>query len=99
MLGFQIRHCSYRLKTRLYSIITFLGLLPLIGAALALTAMAISERDDAALDRAARGTIHLERINGAYASGSSVTVRMPKSSIFVVFRTPEPRTIASSTAR
>ena len=55
---------SYRLKTRLYSIIAFLGLLPMLGAALALVAMEMAGHDDAALDRAARGTIHLERVNG-----------------------------------
>ena len=58
------RPASYRLKTRLYSIIAFLGLLPMLGAALALVAMGIGGRDDAALDRSARGTIHLERVNG-----------------------------------
>src|SRR5216684_4893227 len=55
---------AYSLKTRLYTIIGFLGLLPLLGVAVALMASANSARDNAALDRAARGTIHLERING-----------------------------------
>jgi diguanylate cyclase (GGDEF)-like protein len=55
---------GYRLKTRLYSIIAFLGLLPMVGAVLALMAMEMAGRDDTALDRAARGTIHLERVNG-----------------------------------
>jgi GAF domain-containing protein/HAMP domain-containing protein len=58
------RRASYRLKTRLYSIIAFLGLLPMLGAALALVVMEMAAHDDAALDRAARGTIHLERVNG-----------------------------------
>ncbi len=58
------RRATYRLKTRLYSIIAFLGLLPMLGAALALVVMELAGRDDAALDRAARGTIHLERVNG-----------------------------------
>jgi diguanylate cyclase (GGDEF)-like protein len=58
------RSAGYSLKTRLYSIIAFLGLLPVIGAALALAAIELSRRDDAALDRVARGTIHLERVNG-----------------------------------
>jgi diguanylate cyclase (GGDEF)-like protein len=55
---------GYSLKTGLYSIIVFLGLLPVVGAALALVAIELSRRDDAALDRVARGTIHLERVNG-----------------------------------
>jgi len=54
----------YSLKTRLYSIIAFLGLLPILGVALALLAVELSRHDDAALDRAARGTINLERVNG-----------------------------------
>jgi hypothetical protein len=54
----------YSLKTRLYSIIAFLGLLPVLGVALALVAVELSRRDDAALDRVARGTINLERVNG-----------------------------------
>src|SRR5439155_18446912 len=58
------RRAGYSLKTRLYTIIGFLGLLPLLGVAVALMASANSTRDNAALDRAARGTIHLERING-----------------------------------
>ena len=36
----------------------------MLGAALALVVMELAGRDDAALDRAARGTIHLERVNG-----------------------------------
>ncbi|MBV9816278.1 MAG: sensor domain-containing diguanylate cyclase, partial [Alphaproteobacteria bacterium] len=55
---------GYSLKTRLYSIIAFLGLLPVLGVALALLAVELSRRDDAALDRVARGTINLERVNG-----------------------------------
>src|SRR4051812_20476608 len=54
----------YSLKTHLYSIIAFLGLLPVVGVALALVAVELSRRDDAALDRVARGTINLERVNG-----------------------------------
>src|SRR5712671_1312098 len=54
----------YSLKTRLYSIIAFLGLLPVLGVALALMAVELSRRDDAALDRVDRGTINLERVNG-----------------------------------
>jgi diguanylate cyclase (GGDEF)-like protein len=54
----------YSLKTRLYSIIAFLGLLPVLGVTLALVAVELSRRDDAALDRVARGTINLERVNG-----------------------------------
>jgi hypothetical protein len=60
MLGLPTpQRASYRLKTGLYSIIAFLGLLPMVGAALALMAMETAGRDDTALDRAARGTIHL----------------------------------------
>src|SRR5216684_378980 len=58
------RRAGYSLKTRLYCIIAFLGLLPVLGVALALVAIEFSRHDDAALDRAARGTIHLERVNG-----------------------------------
>src|SRR5437764_15080975 len=58
------RRVGYGLRARLYTAIGFLGLLPVLGVAFALVAMANSARDDAALDRAARGTIHLERING-----------------------------------
>ena len=54
----------YSLKTRLYSIIAFLGLLPVLGVALGLIAVESSRHDDAALDRVARGTINLERVNG-----------------------------------
>src|SRR6266478_5706945 len=55
---------GYSLKTRLYTIIGFLGLLPVLGVIFAFVTMSNSTRDNAALDRAARGTIHLERING-----------------------------------
>jgi diguanylate cyclase (GGDEF)-like protein len=55
---------GYSLKSRLYAIIGFLGLLPALGLSFALVAVHNSERDTAAFDRAARGTIHLERING-----------------------------------
>src|SRR5438132_5418167 len=55
---------GYRLKTRFYSIIAFFGLLPMLGAALALVGTEWAGQDDAELDRAARGTIHLERVNG-----------------------------------
>src|ERR1700747_1931470 len=58
------RGTGYSLKTRLYSIIAFLGLLPVLGVALALVAVELSRHDDAALDRVARGTINLERVNG-----------------------------------
>src|SRR6266436_5828005 len=55
---------GYSLKTRLYTIIGFLGLLPVLGVIFAFVTMSNATRDNAALDRAARGTIHLERING-----------------------------------
>jgi diguanylate cyclase (GGDEF)-like protein len=51
------------IRGRLYAIIGFLGLLPVLGAAFALFAIVNSTHDNAALDRAASGTIHLERIN------------------------------------
>jgi methyl-accepting chemotaxis protein len=51
------------LKTRLHAIIGFLGLLPVLGAAFALFAIVNLTRDNAALDLASSGTIHLERIN------------------------------------
>src|SRR6266481_2974047 len=60
---------GYSLKTRLYTIIGFLGLLPVLGVIFAFVTMSNATRDNAALDRAARGTIHLEHINGpVYAS-------------------------------
>src|SRR6266567_3520584 len=60
---------GYSLKTRLYTIIGFLGLLPVLGVIFAFVTMANATRDNVALDQAARGTIHLERINGlVYAS-------------------------------
>src|SRR5947207_4703481 len=55
---------GYTLRARLYSIIVFLGLLPVLGVLLALAAFENARADHGALDRAARGTIHLERING-----------------------------------
>ena len=54
---------GYSLRVRLYSIIAFLGFLPIIGAALVFSAFQTAQRDHADLDRAARGTIHLEHIN------------------------------------
>ena len=51
------------IKARLYAIIGLLGLLPVLGAAFALYAIVNSTHDNAALDRASSGTIHLERIN------------------------------------
>jgi methyl-accepting chemotaxis protein len=55
---------GHSLKARLYSIIAFLGLLPVLGVILALAAVDGARRDYAALDRAVRGTICLEHING-----------------------------------
>jgi diguanylate cyclase (GGDEF)-like protein len=54
---------GYSIKGRLYAIIGVLGLLPMLGAAFALFAIVNLTRDNAALDRAASGSIHLERIN------------------------------------
>lgn len=55
---------GHSLKTRLYAIILLLGLLPLIGLALAASAVRNADGDHLALDRAAHGSIQLERING-----------------------------------
>lgn len=52
------------LKVRLYTIVGFLGVIPMLGAVLALIMVANAARDSAALDRTARGSIHLERIKG-----------------------------------
>ena len=57
------QRAGHSIKSRLYAIIGFLGLLPVLGAAFALYAIVNSTQDNAALDRAASGTIHLERIN------------------------------------
>ena len=57
------RH-GYSLKTRLYAVIGFLALLPVCGVMVTLVTLHDWARDNAALDRAVRGTIHLERING-----------------------------------
>ena len=57
------QRAGHTIKGRLYAIIGFLGLLPVLGAAFALFAIFNLTRDNAALDRAASGTIHLERIN------------------------------------
>jgi len=58
------RRAGHSIRARLYAIIGFLGLLPVLGAAFALFAIVNSTHDNAALDRATSGTIHLERING-----------------------------------
>ena len=55
---------GHSLKSRLYLIITFLGLLPILGVVLAFATFEDARRDHVALDHAARGTIHLEHING-----------------------------------
>jgi len=55
---------GHSLKARLYSLIVFLGMLPVLGVILALGAFENARRDHAALDRTVRGTIYLERING-----------------------------------
>jgi hypothetical protein len=55
---------GHSLKSRLYLIITFLGLLPILGVVLAFATFEDARRDHVALDHAARGTIYLEHING-----------------------------------
>ena len=61
MLRFPTAWLSgHSLKTRLYSVIVFLGLLPVLGVLLALAAFENARIDHAALDRASRGTIHLK---------------------------------------
>ena len=57
------QRAGHSIKSRLYAIIGLLGLLPVLGAAFALFAIVNLTRDNAALDRAASGTIHLERID------------------------------------
>ena len=68
------------LKTRLYSIIAFVGLLPLFGVAATLLIFDSASRDASALDRAARGSIHLERINrlvsGVVMEAASICLRI-----------------------
>jgi diguanylate cyclase (GGDEF)-like protein len=64
VLSPELRNVGHSIKGRLYAIIGFLGLLPVLGAAFALFAIVNATHDNAALDRAASGTIHLERING-----------------------------------
>src|ERR1700704_4708891 len=54
---------GHSLKSRLYLIITFLGLLPILGVILAFSTFENARRDHLVLDHAARGTIHLEHIN------------------------------------
>ena len=54
----------YSLKTRLYAVLAFLALLPLCGVLFTLISQQQIKNDDLALQRAAAGTIHLERING-----------------------------------
>ena len=55
---------GHSLKARLYAIIAFLGLLPVVGVILVLAAVQSARHDHVALDRAAHGSIQLERING-----------------------------------
>ena len=54
---------GHSLKSHLYLIITFLGLLPILGVVLAFATFEDARRDHQVLDRAAHGTIHLEHIN------------------------------------
>jgi diguanylate cyclase (GGDEF)-like protein len=58
------RWSDFSLRTRLYAIIAVLGLLPIAGEVIAKAAIDNSMRDIVALDRAARGSIYLERVNG-----------------------------------
>jgi diguanylate cyclase (GGDEF)-like protein len=58
------RRAGYSLKTRLYSIIAFLGVLPVLGVAIAVAVLQWSERSDEALERVFRSSIELERLNG-----------------------------------
>lgn len=53
-----------RLETRLYAIIVLLGVLPAAGAMIAKVTIDSFTRDAAALDRLARGSISLQRIDG-----------------------------------
>ena len=54
---------GHSLRARLHSVIVFLGVLPILGAILVFAAFETARRDHVDLDRAARGTIHLEHIN------------------------------------
>ena len=55
---------SLSLKARLYFIISFLGVIPVAGATLNFFAMRTASFDQQMVDKAARGTVHLERLNG-----------------------------------
>jgi hypothetical protein len=61
---------GYTLRARLYSIIVFLGLLPVLGVLLALAAFENARTDHGALDRAARGT----SISSTSMASSTATV-------------------------
>src|SRR5689334_20494263 len=52
------------LKVRLLAVITFLGMLPIAGAALTYMALQSSQTAEDTMDAASQGTIHLARING-----------------------------------
>jgi methyl-accepting chemotaxis protein len=52
------------LKTKLYAIITILGLLPGVATAVSYYLLTAGDAAQAALDRASQGTIQLEHING-----------------------------------
>ncbi|HWN50004.1 MAG TPA: methyl-accepting chemotaxis protein [Xanthobacteraceae bacterium] len=52
------------LKSKLYAIITVLGLLPGVATAVSFFLLKASDEAQVALDKASQGTIHLEHING-----------------------------------
>jgi methyl-accepting chemotaxis protein len=52
------------LKSKLYAIITMLGLVPGVATAVSYFLMKANDEAQVALDRASQGTIHLEHING-----------------------------------
>lgn len=55
---------SLSLRAKLLTVIAFLGLVPAIGAGVTLLVLHKASHDSAILDRASRGAIHLEQING-----------------------------------
>ena len=58
----NIRHLT--LKSKLYAVITVLGLLPGVATAVSFFLLKASDEAQVALDKASQGTIHLEHING-----------------------------------
>lgn len=64
LASFRMKLASLSLRAKLYVVIVFLGLVPACGAGVAFLVQSQASRDNAMLDRASRGVIHLEQING-----------------------------------